>query len=416
MINRPNLAFDVVLKLVERCNLACPYCYYFHQNYDANRLPALMSDAVIEEIPRFLERSLQETNVERISVGLHGGEPLLMKREKVDHLCTLIRSVLAGRIDFRIVVQTNGTLIDDEWIDLFSKHDVTVGVSIDGYRELHDKNRPDHRGRGSYDAAVRGLRLAQKAQAEGRLKSTGVLGVLHVVENSEAILEHLFSEIRANSPNLNFPRGGWDVKTDIEWDAGVESHRKVVRYWLNNCVYPKFKYVRGITDVLLSLASDKGALRNDRRASSRHCIATISSTGLLHVDDNLLGADKTMSATTLSIFGNSLADLIRSPLWQRLNAAVDYQPAECESCEWFRSCRSGDLWNRVSRGEFTRKSTLCQTLKMIHEEIASYLLRNNLVSVEQLARRLSSPTTVTARDTMNALLKGQLQADCPSNS
>jgi uncharacterized protein len=400
----PNLAFDVVLKLAERCNLACPYCYYFHQSYDGNSLTARMSDAVIEEIPRFLQRSMEQTNIRRFGIVLHGGEPLLLKREKVDHLCTLIREVVEGKIDFRIAVQTNGTLINDDWVDLFCKHNITVGISIDGPRELHDSKRPDHHGRGSYDGAVRGLRLVQKAVAEGRLKSVGALAVLHVSDESEKLLEHLVYTLGINTPNLNFPRAGWDVDTAREWNKGVESHRKVVRYWLENLIDPDFHFVRGISDVLFALNSDKGALRNDARSSSRHCIATISSAGLLHVDDNLLGVDKRMSTTDLSIFGTSLADLIRSPLWQELNEAVDHC-AECEDCEWYRSCRGGDLWNRISNSTFARKSSICETIQMIHEEVTAYLLDNNLVTVDELAERLAAPVRITARDTLDALLR-----------
>lgn len=405
MINETTTCFDVVLKVVERCNLNCPYCYYFNQEYDGNKNSAQMSDRVISELPHFLRRSVEKLNLKRLNIGLHGGEPLLMNKKRADDLCTLLRENLEGIVPLSLSLQTNGVRIDEEWVDIFCKHKINVGVSIDGNRELHDSKRPDHRGRGSYDAAVRGLKLLQNAVSQGRLRSAGLLCVVHATSDSEKLLEHFTSELGVRSPNLNFPRGGWDTAAAVEWNGAVESHRKIIRYWLDNLVYPEFYYVRGIADVLLALRSDDGAMRNDRWNSRRHYITTISSEGVVHVDDNLLGVDKSLAESSLTIWGTSLADLVQSPLWQELHEAVDRQPPECESCEWFRSCRGGHLFNRFSRdSRFRRKSVLCETIKMIHEEVAGYLVRNNAVKIQDLADRLSAPPAITASDTFELMM------------
>ncbi|PYI93704.1 MAG: hypothetical protein DME97_05460 [Verrucomicrobia bacterium] len=403
-VDQTNAYFDIVLKVVERCNLNCPYCYYFNQAYDGNKNAPQMSDRVISELPRFLRRSVEKLNLAKLNIGLHGGEPLLMSKKRADNLCTRIRE-LEDTVSISFSLQTNGVRIDDEWVDIFAKHQINVGVSIDGNKELHDSKRPDHFGRGSYEAAVRGLRLLQEAVAQGRLRSAGVLCVVHATADSEKLLEHIVSELGVRSPSLNFPHSGWDNPATVEWSRQVESHRKIIRYWLDNLVYPEFHHVRSISDVLLALSSDEGARRKDRWNSRRHYIATISSEGVVHVDDNLLGVDTSLQNSELTIWDTSLADLVSTPLWQELDEAVDHLPTECESCEWCRSCRGGHLFNRFSRqSRFRRKSVLCDTIKMIHEEIAGYLVRKRVVKLKELADRLSNPISVTARGEFESLM------------
>ena len=398
-------SFDVVVKVAERCNLACPHCYYFYLEYNGTSNAPLITEEVVDELPRFLVRSLDQLKLQRIRLSLHGGEPLLLKKPRFDDLCRRLRETLDPLVDLRIGMQTNGVLIDDEWIEIFSRHRISVGVSIDGPKQLHDRHRPDKRGRGSYDGAVRGLRVLQSAVADGKLGHCGSLCTVHHEPETAGVLRHLIEDLGVSSPGLNFPRGGWDCEDAIRWNQEIDTHRSLVRYWLDHCVYPKFHFVRGIADVLLALRSDNGARYNDQRVSCQHHIATVSSEGALLIDDNVLGIDESFATSDLTIFGTSLRDLIESPIWQKLNAAVDLVPAECEECPWRRSCRSGALFNRFSRQDgFARKSVLCETLQMIHEEAANYLVANKVVTLEALAERLGAEPQVTGRDTLARLL------------
>ncbi len=399
-------SFDVVVKVAERCNLACPHCYYFYLEYNGTTNSPLITEAVVDELPRFLVRSLDQLNIQQLNISLHGGEPLLLKKPRFDDLCRRLREALDSRVALHLNVQTNGVLIDDEWVEIFSRHRVKVGVSIDGPKALHDRHRPDKRGRGSYDGAVRGLRVLQSAVSDGKMEVCGALCTVHRERETSDVLRHLIDDLGVGSPNLNFPRGGWDCEDAIQWNREIDAHRGIVRYWLDNCVYPDFHFVRGISDVLFAMQSDDGARHNDRRASCQHHIATISSDGALLIDDNLLGVDESLAASDLTIFGTSLRDLIESPIWQQLNAAVDLVPRECEDCPWLRSCRSGALFNRFSREDgFGRKSVLCETMQMLHEELAGYLVANNVVSLPVLAERLGEAPKVTGRETLADLLR-----------
>jgi uncharacterized protein len=402
----PRQGFDIVLKVAERCNLACKYCYYYYQEYNGDKLPAFMSDDVIDQIPAFLLASVQRLNIATLNIAFHGGEPLLMRKASFERLCSRLRETLDSEVELRLGLQTNGVLVDQEWIAILSRYDVRVGVSIDGEKSAHDRLRVDHAGRGSYDAAVRGLRMLQDAARAGKLKSVGAIGVIHATDGQKA-LEHLVFDLGITGPNLNFPRAGWDDSMVRHWTAAVDNHRRLVRFVVNRLVFPKFHFVRGITDVLLTLHSDLGARINDERASRRHNIATISSAGAILPDDNLLSVDPSLGASSLNIFSHTLDDLLASPVWQRLCEAVDHVPPECGTCEWYRSCRSGELYNRYSGEDgYHRKSALCDTIKLLHEEVAEYLVRKKLVTLPELARRLAEAPTVNAADVLRRIRRG----------
>src|ERR1019366_2272686 len=160
-----NYISQVILKVASRGNLNCSYCYVYNMADSSwKQRPALMSNEVFEAA---LDRSLQQcraTGQEQLRIAFHGGEPCLIGPDTFDAWCTRGRAVLGKIVKLHLVMQTNGTLLDSRWIDLLRKHRVSVGISMDGPKEIHDAVRVDHRQQGSYDQVERGLRLLQEAQ------------------------------------------------------------------------------------------------------------------------------------------------------------------------------------------------------------------------------------------------------------
>ena len=218
-----------------------------------------------------------------------------------------------------------------------------------------------------------------------------------------------------SSPNLNFPRGGWDEPDAAAWNAATDSNRRLIRYWLNNCLDPEFFFVSGFTEILFALHSESGANVNDRRVARQHHIATVSSEGDLYVDDNVLAVDESLAKTDLTIFGTSLLDLLDSPEWRKLDDAVAAVPAECGDCLWLRSCGGGQLFNRfTSDSAYQRKSALCDTIMAFHEEVAAYLVAHKMNTVDDIAARLGREPSETAPRAL-ASLRTKPSATEPAN-
>jgi uncharacterized protein len=103
----------------------------------------------------------------------HGGEPLLMGRDFFKKAMWLQERYRGPNQYVTNAVQTNGTLLDDDWIDLFEAGNFSIGVSLDGPPDIHDFNRVRRNGRGSFDSVMRGIELLK-----ARNQSFGVLAVL----------------------------------------------------------------------------------------------------------------------------------------------------------------------------------------------------------------------------------------------
>jgi uncharacterized protein len=137
----------VVMQPTTLCNLDCTYCYLPLRSAD-RRMPVPVAEAVAGPVNRWAEAG-------RFSVVWHGGEPLAAGRE---HLAALI-APFDRTVEHH--VQTNATLIDDEWCEFFTAHEMRVSVSVDGPRE-RNASRVTRGGRPSYDRIRRGIEALRR--------------------------------------------------------------------------------------------------------------------------------------------------------------------------------------------------------------------------------------------------------------
>lgn len=145
------------------CNLACRYCYYTEKrNLYSGHARHVMSDELLE---RFVRQYLEMQTTPEVLFTWHGGEPLMRPLAFYRRALELQRKYAAGRrIDNAI--QTNGTLITDEWARFFRENNFLVGVSIDGPQEFHDAYRRSRAGRPSFRQVMQGIRLLNRYGVE----------------------------------------------------------------------------------------------------------------------------------------------------------------------------------------------------------------------------------------------------------
>jgi len=151
------------------CNLACTYCFFLDKEllYEGDRFR--MSDAALEE---FIRSLIAAHRIPQVTVAFQGGEPTLMGVDFYRRAIEFEDKYRKPGMTFLNTMQTNGTLLDDEWCEFFAANDFLIGISIDGPRELHDAYRVNKRGEGSFDKVMRGLRLLQKHGVEYNVLTT----------------------------------------------------------------------------------------------------------------------------------------------------------------------------------------------------------------------------------------------------
>jgi uncharacterized protein len=137
------------------CNIDCSYCYLPNRNAARRMTPKTLDQAF-----RFLFAQ-PERLARELVIAWHAGEPLSVPIEFYESAFRSLANFIPDGVQVENSMQTNATLITQEWCDLMKAWRVRVGVSLDGPRFLHDARRVDRSGRGTFDRVMRGIELLQ---------------------------------------------------------------------------------------------------------------------------------------------------------------------------------------------------------------------------------------------------------------
>ena len=145
------------------CNLACKYCYYLEKNnLYQNSHRHLMSDEMLEQ---FTREYIEAQTMPQVLFTWHGGEPLMRSIDFYKKALALQKKYAHGK-QIDNVIQTNGTLLTDEWCEFFAKNHWLVGISIDGPQEYHDHYRVTPAEKPSWEKVMQGIQLLKKHRVE----------------------------------------------------------------------------------------------------------------------------------------------------------------------------------------------------------------------------------------------------------
>lgn len=143
-----------------RCNMACSYCYYLEKEKLYGGQRHLMSDELLE---RFTQEYIEAQTMQQVLFTWHGGETLLRPLSFYQKAMEYQRKYARGRI-IDNCIQTNGTLLTDEWCRFFKAHNWLVGVSIDGPEKYHNVNRRFRNGAPSFQEVMKGIECLNRHQ------------------------------------------------------------------------------------------------------------------------------------------------------------------------------------------------------------------------------------------------------------
>lgn len=151
------------------CNLDCAYCFFLDKELLYPDSKFRMSDDILE---RYLRQLIESHHTDNVTIAWQGGEPTIMGLDFYRRAMELAEKYRRPGMTFLNTMQTNGTLLDDEWCAFFKEHNFLIGISIDGPRELHDVYRLDKGGKPTFDKVMRGIRLLQKHGVEYNILTT----------------------------------------------------------------------------------------------------------------------------------------------------------------------------------------------------------------------------------------------------
>ncbi len=372
-INRRTVNFrklqtlEVILKITERCNLDCDYCYFFNAGDDSYKShAAYISNDTVTLLVQRLRQFSEEHELQRIAIHLHGGEPLLMPKSRFDSICDEIRSNLEDIVDLSLTVQTNGMLIDREWIEIFNRYGVEVGVSLDGAQVHNDAHRLDHHGRSSYQATVRGLSLCQ----EQLHRPPVVLAVIWENFDPKEIYEHFRHNLHLGLldfllPDLNHDNFYGDA------EAYGDFLIKIFDMMVND---EEAVSIRFIDHFLARIYGKGNFLFAAGRDDPDYLLLTVSSDGGVGPDDTLRSTKYWSGYEYRDLKNSSLEKIIQDPLFHEFEYFKKTPASACSDCCWRDVCGSGQPVHRyASRNGFDNPSVYCEGLDKFYTHVLKYL-------------------------------------------
>ncbi|WP_437541927.1 radical SAM protein [Sorangium sp. So ce367] len=362
-----------VVKVVSRCNLNCSYCYMYNladRTYVSQ--PALIREDVTGALSRRIIAHAARHDVPTVHIILHGGEPLLLGKRRFRGWVEQVRGALEeADVRSHFSVQTNGVLIDDEWIDLLADLSINVGLSIDGPKRFHDRHRVDHQGAGSFDDVVAAIRRLQ-AHPRGPRIFANVLAVINTdippremfelwqfldVPGMEINLPHANHENRP--PTGAMPYGDWMIEL---FDLWFEQNRPD-------------RHVRYFENILRLLFGHPMSTDN---IGGRPAGAIIVETdGSIEPTDAFKCCEHGLTKLGINVLRNEFDDARRSPIVRALQGGVTALCATCHACDLRDVCGGGYMPHRFSRERrFDNPSVYCEDLQKLIRHIRQRVIES----------------------------------------
>jgi uncharacterized protein len=151
------------------CNLRCKYCFFLEKELLYPGSKFRMTDRLLET---YIQQLIESHSTPEITVAWQGGEPTLMGLDFFKRSIEYQKKYARPGTSFLNTIQTNGTLLNDEWATFFKANNFLVGISIDGPREIHDSYRLDKGGAPTFDRVMRGLSFLQKHNVDWNALTT----------------------------------------------------------------------------------------------------------------------------------------------------------------------------------------------------------------------------------------------------
>ncbi len=341
----------LLVKLAARCNLKCSYCYWFRDPSVYGR-PKVMTEEVEAALLEKLQRHLVNYGLDRFYLLFHGGEPTLFGRDRFEQLTGRLRALEARLgVQLRLAMTTNGLLLDDDWIDVLKRHQVSVTLSFDGPPQVNDTRRIDFVGRGSLQQSVAALQRLRAADLE-----PGVLAVCDPTQEPRLVTDYFVQELHIQEFDILVP----DATHEDHTVSIADYYKRLFDIWLDELA-PRGVRIRYLDSLIAGLAGYESHSESIGYGPNLHF--TMLTDGSLEALDTVRIAGPGITNSCLNILTDEIQDLVRDPFWRELLEASVHLHRQCEQCVYRSACGGGHIASRWSRANrFDNPSVYCRDL------------------------------------------------------
>ena len=410
------LAFNIMLKPAgSLCNLDCHYCYYLDKAEIYGGHEPRMSLDILEVCIR---KYIEANDVPEVTFNWHGGEPLVMGLDFYRKAVALEQKYASGKT-IRNTLQTNGTLITQEWASFFRDNDFLIGISIDGPQDIHDKYRKDKGGAPTFDKVMRGLNILYRTGVSYNTMTTvnksGEGRGLEVYNFLKGIGSH-YMQFMPVVEHVKYPAGknGKPVKGARPYIVSPSAEGAVIARWSVDAL----AFGRFLTDIFDSwVLNDVGRyfVNIFDAALARWCgempgtcayAETCGGNSIIEHNGDVYSCDHFVYPEYMlgNVLDGDLREMMTSAAQTKFGIGKrNALPVKCIRCDWRFAC-SGECpkhrFNRTESGE-TGLNALCEGYRMFYSHVAPYMEK-----MKELLMRKQAPAGVMlwARMKKSALL------------
>lgn len=349
--------FTVVTKPTgAACNLDCTYCFFLSKELLYDHGSQMMSPATVETYIRtFLENQPDGP----VTLIWQGGEPTLRGLDFYRLAVDLGKKYARPGQQVGHAMQTNATLLNDEWGQFLRENNFLMGVSIDGPAHIHDAYRVNKAGRGSFQQVKRGWEILAKHGVERNILCTvhaanekhGVQVYRYFTEELDAqYLQFIPIVERVPTDKLPIAEDGWRVNRRerllyTQQGQSVTSRSvsptgwgkflsEIFDYWIQRDVGRV--YVQHFDTMLGNLLGQYSVCVH---APTCGDALAVEHNGDVYSCDHYVEPDYLLGNVTA---GDSFAELLDSPFQRGFGEAKMTQlPSTCLQCPVRRFCHGG---------------------------------------------------------------------------
>ncbi|MHA1305280.1 MAG: radical SAM protein [Candidatus Heimdallarchaeaceae archaeon] len=319
----------LILPVGLTCNLRCGYCVNNNQRSFSNSKAKIMSEEMLYRIFNELKPVIDKNKP--LTIIWHGGEPTLAGIEFYKSAVEMEKKVFGDK-QIKNGIQTNATLINDDWCRFFKKEDFRPSTSLDGPAYLHNRLRVDVRGEGTYDKVIKSYKLMKSYGL--RVGSLGVITPKNV-DYPEQIVDWLIEN------NIS----SWDFllcAEPPESDSGLTlSNKKSINFSIRlfDEWFKRDKPEIRIRTFRIILKTELGG-EPDICSWKLGCLNFVSfdSFGNAYLCAKFHAHPETSYGNVMK---NSLEEILKSPKVKAMHKTISESQKKCQSCEWLSACGGG---------------------------------------------------------------------------
>lgn len=344
------------------CNLRCKYCFY--HDVSTNRTIenyGMMKDEVLEEMIKKVFECVEQS----VNFMFQGGEPTLIGYKFYNTFHELIKKYNKNNITTNFSIQTNGTLLNKNLLEILKKYNYLVGISLDGNKEIHDNFRIDANNNGTFNSVMKGIRLLKKYDID--------FNILCVVNKATAKNGKLIYNFFRNNnfkyfqfiPCIdNFKYSETEDYTLIPEDYGIFLN-DIFELWYEDIKKGKYVSIRYFDNLIKILLGEQPESCDMMGICSINCI--IESDGSVYPCDFYV-LDKYKLG---NILNSSYENMIFSNIAKEFVEASIEKPNSCKLCKYLKLCRSGCRRHKENNN---LENKFCKSYKIFFDKNINKLL------------------------------------------